>query len=484
MTESTSNRTLAAYAAHRYRSYAYPASAPENLQAILLLHGLDAAPSASARVLELGCASGGNLLPFALRNPHSRCVGIDLDASAINVARTAAKRGALHNIEFHAVDLVDLQPDALGRFDYIVAHGLYSWIPPAVRETLIRCVAALLTDTGALFLSYNTYPGWKFKEPVRDAMLLHGEAGSADELVARGKAMLAFLARTCVKGTGMHRAVLDNIDVVQRTGDDYLAHDYLEPDNWPRYFAEVAGELDALGLHFIDEAQPSMSTPDRYRAGLGALLESSLGGDRIRSQQYLDHVVGRSFRQSVFARQVPVGSRGGPSLRGLHHAAPLTADKLPDGTACFTHDAKLVLRTRDPVARRVCEMLAARWPATVSFDELSQAAGGEALPEHQVIAVLTHLLDHGHLRIRAAPMYAVGIAAAQVSREVRLAYAMRTEEDATATTAWHDTVDLTPQDVAVLGSTDGRRAGDAAAEAILAARFRVLGLTATMEPEA
>ncbi|RYF56425.1 MAG: class I SAM-dependent methyltransferase, partial [Comamonadaceae bacterium] len=88
-----------------YDSNPFPQSTPEHLEAIACVFGVDAVPPAGARVLELGCASGGNLIPFAARYPASRCLGVDLSQVQVERARQAALRAGLSNVEFRAMDM-------------------------------------------------------------------------------------------------------------------------------------------------------------------------------------------------------------------------------------------------------------------------------------------------------------------------------------------------------------------------------------------
>jgi len=61
-----------------YESQSFPQSHPNRLATLGRLFGLSPAPVAQCRVLELGCASGGNLIPMAYHLPESEFVGLDL----------------------------------------------------------------------------------------------------------------------------------------------------------------------------------------------------------------------------------------------------------------------------------------------------------------------------------------------------------------------------------------------------------------------
>src|ERR1041385_112988 len=131
---------------------------------------MNPAPVAACRVLEIGCGDGGNLIPMAYFLPECRLVGIDLAGAAIADGNRVVKDLKLRNIELREDDLRDLPQDA-GEFDYIIAHGLHSWIPVDVRDRLMELGRSLLAPQGIVFLSYNTWPGSHTRQILREMML-------------------------------------------------------------------------------------------------------------------------------------------------------------------------------------------------------------------------------------------------------------------------------------------------------------------------
>ena len=66
-------------------------------------------PSVEAcRVLEIGCACGGNIIPMAESLPQSQFVGIDLSERQIAIGQRAIERLSLQNIELVAMNLMDV----------------------------------------------------------------------------------------------------------------------------------------------------------------------------------------------------------------------------------------------------------------------------------------------------------------------------------------------------------------------------------------
>ena len=153
-----------------YQSYAFPQSAPPRVAGLAQLFGLTPPPVATARVLELGCASGGNLLPIAARFPDARVVGVDFSPRHVEEARQRIAKLNLVNAEIRLGDIatLDLADEA---FDYIICHGVYSWVPPSAREAILRIAGRQLTTNGVAYVSYNVYPGWHLRSIIRDLML-------------------------------------------------------------------------------------------------------------------------------------------------------------------------------------------------------------------------------------------------------------------------------------------------------------------------
>src|SRR5205809_961589 len=179
-----------------YMVSAFAPSHPDRLASTARLCGMKPAPVESCRVLELGCASGGNLIPMAEALPNSTFVGIDFAASHIRSARTLAGELQLKNIEFLEKDLLQIGQD-LGFFDYIICHGVYSWVPQQVRDKILQLCSENLADSGVAYISYNTYPGWHLRGIVRDMMRYHTRTtDDPRERIAAARKLLDSLAQS------------------------------------------------------------------------------------------------------------------------------------------------------------------------------------------------------------------------------------------------------------------------------------------------
>jgi cyclopropane fatty-acyl-phospholipid synthase-like methyltransferase len=164
-----------AYDAVAYISKPFPQTHPDNLATLATLFGLQPPPLDNCRVLELGCASGGNLIPMAVSLPGSTCVGIDLSANQIADGQKTLAALGLKNVQLKHLSILDID-ESFGEFDYIICHGVYSWVPEDVQDKILSICAANLARDGVAYVSYNTFPGWHMRGMIRDMMCYHVSA--------------------------------------------------------------------------------------------------------------------------------------------------------------------------------------------------------------------------------------------------------------------------------------------------------------------
>ena len=266
-----------------YRTFPRRQTHPDRLAAIARFFGMNPAPPAACRVLEIGCGNGGNLIPLAYYLPQGRFTGIDLAAAPVAEARAMAGDLALSNIELRVADLRDLAAEQ-GEFDYIFAHGLYSWIPAEVRDRLLAVCRQRLAPQGVAFVSYNVYPGRYPRQMIREILLYHTRAlPDPAKRIAEARRLLAQLDHPEAKS-------------LLEQGDDSLFHDDLAPINDPVWFREFAAHAQRHGLQYLGEAD-SHHTFDPAMAQAGGDAE-----DVIETEQYVDFLKLRPFRQTLVCR--------------------------------------------------------------------------------------------------------------------------------------------------------------------------------------
>jgi SAM-dependent methyltransferase len=389
---------------------------PDALAVAALLRGLDAPPLAGARILELGCARGANLVPMAWSMPDAEFVGIDLSRRQIESARERAAAAGTRNVTFHAMDLRDVD-ESFGAFDFIIAHGLFSWVPRDVQEALLEVCARRLSPNGVAYLSYNTLPGWSSGVMFRE-LVLYRVRGIADpsERLREARSFLRFLAgATRPKGTIWAAMLDEHASYFEQEHDWYLLHDDLEAENHPVYFHEIVARAEGHGLQYVTEERSLSSGEVLPPEALEQL--DRFATNRIEREQVVDFACNRRFRRSLFCRSgrlLPSGPTPGRlsacRLRTRLKPVDPSADPFAPGSERFVGFDGLSLESSDPRLRALLHVLFGVWPGTLDHAAathvLSEAArrSGGAAPEPHVLdwmvyqAVLgqlvsAHLLD-------------------------------------------------------------------------------------------
>jgi SAM-dependent methyltransferase len=486
MIDETVAALRADYDATPYTSNSFPQSAPGNLAAIAHLFGLTAPRVSSARVIEIGCATGGNLAPFAAFHPRAQVVGVDLSPVQIDLARERMRALGLDNVELIAGDIAELDLAALGTFDFVIAHGVYSWVPADVQEALLAAVRTLLAPDGIGYLSYNVYPGWKTKEVVRDAMLLaSGGVADPQAKVREARGIAEFLEDVVPPDGVLARVLAEHRAFNTGYGDSFLLHEELETFNAPCYFYEFLGRAGAHGLTYLAEARPQTMFGGYYGPKVADFLQQKAGGVQVLAEQYLDFVSNRMFRETLVVHSDRAGQIQYTPARRRYEAMHVAATLPPAGepTAIdFTHQeyeqvGGETLFTNDPGIKAALDALTAAYPWTMSRDELVEAvharlAGAglqpsDTLPQHMDDLIGTLILQ-GQCDFRLAPVAPRGDNALRLDDAVRRMAALeQSPGEASTFNAWHETVMLTPLDRHALALLDGTRDREALVAALL-----------------
>lgn len=362
-----------------YEDGCYPFMQPDHLATLAAIHGLPDPPLDGCRLLELGCARGGNLLPMALELPGAAFVGVDLSARQVDDARGRAAALGLGNVAFHAMSLADVGA-AFGEFDYVVCHGVYSWVPEPVRERILEVCSRNLTPDGLACVSYNTWPGWSARGMVRDLLRFHARreataAGRVDRTRGFLPELVSILPNPSSPYAGILRA--EGRQVAEAT-DTWLVHEVFEDENRPSSVEEFLGRARAAGLEFVAEAE----TPGLY-AGLPDAARAAIGrwADDVPSrEQYLDVVVNRAFRKTVLRRSdgrgpfVPsADALPRLSVRSTLEPASLVADPAAEGPLEL-HDpvGGGSVTTYSPLVKAALMELFDARPRAVAFEALQE----------------------------------------------------------------------------------------------------------------
>ncbi len=367
--------TAGAYEEVAYPGYAYPQTHPTRLEALGRLFGLSPAPAAGCRVLELGCGDGANSLAIAQTLPGATVVGVDASASAIARGRALAAAAGLGNVELRAGEFGEVDSLArLGPVDYVIAHGVYSWIAPAARGALLELTRRVLAPQGIAFVSYNAYPGSYLRDMARDILAYHlqGVHTPAERLAGAQRLM-----RTIVSvdsPTPYARVLREQLQRMLDGSDALLYHDDLAAISTPFYFHEFMEHAAARGLRFLSEADLADSQLRDVPEGVGELV-ASLPRDVVVREQYLDFFSNRAFRQTLLVHaELPLGRViDDAALEALVLASP--ARPTEDG---FVGPDGAVMRTSDPLVAAAMNELCDRWPEPVALSALVAGAARRA----------------------------------------------------------------------------------------------------------
>ncbi|TCR64309.1 class I SAM-dependent methyltransferase [Bosea sp. BK604] len=364
------------YDAVAYPGHAFSQTFPDKLGTIAHFHGMDPAPLARMRVLELGCGSGGNLIPMAFQYPGAQFVGIDLSLSAIALARRNAGELSLANIVFEHRDIMNVAAE-LGRFDYIIVHGVYSWVPSQVRDKILAIFGELLAPQGVAYVSYNAQPGGHLRDIARDVMLFQTrDVSDPQERVRVARASLKRFAEASDPDSFYGAALRLRLQQIDELPDAVLYHDDLNPDARAFTLREILADAARHGLKFLAEA----SFPNQLGAARGPaqqLLATITAEDPLEREQSLDLLIGRPFRETLLCRDNIVVRRGitAASLAPYHLAADVRPVEVAEeerrpGVDRFQFGAGARLSIDLASCKAALRALGAAWPGSIPHAEL------------------------------------------------------------------------------------------------------------------
>ncbi len=365
-----------------YDQVAYPGAADpriqlRNLEVTAAMFGAQPAELSRCRVLELGCADGTNLLPFAIEFPESHFVGVDLAEERIRVAKEVADEAGIQNVQFHHASVVDLD-SSLGVFDYILCPGVFSWVTDEVRQAILRVCRECLAPAGVAAVSYNTLPGWNASSTLRD--FIRQCVDTTDEpakQIADARNAVEFLAANAPANATHATYYARARDRLRRSSDTYLYHDYIADQIQAFYFREFEALANDHRLKFVGEAD------FRHSSGFGLDLSGRTAvvqtppADR---EQLLDFLLNTGYRSSMLCYE---SCNLDPRIQHewIREFNLALNDPLNDFTFDVSSPEPLTLpfekgavTVTDVMVKASLRHLMDRWPATVKVDELYAAA--------------------------------------------------------------------------------------------------------------
>jgi SAM-dependent methyltransferase len=375
-----------------YPGYVYPRTHPARLEVIARLFGAEPPASRTARVLEIGCGDGANALAIAQTLPHASVLGFDLTPGPLQGGRTLAAAAGLANVALRCADLLDEeQMAAIGEAEYIVAHGVYSWIPPAARAALLRVCQRCLTASGVAFISFNAYPGSYLRDMARDILDYHlrDTTGATRRLAAAHELMETIVAVD--SADPFARVLREHLQRMLDNGDALLYHDDLAEISTPFYLHEFMAQAAAHGLQFMSDAELSDSQLYDVPVAVSELI-ASLPDDVVVREQYLDFFRNRMFRQTLLVRSEVALTRTIDDTP-LEQMAISCDATLKDGE--FVMDGGARMTISHPFSAVALQELCGCWPASLTLAELTRRAAtrlGQPAVGADSVAALRDLL--------------------------------------------------------------------------------------------
>ena len=292
-----------------YANRPYAQTHPSRLFVQARLAGLDPSPVETCRVLDIGASEGANIIGMAVVLPTAEFVGIDLAAEPVTRGKRTIASLRLGNVRLERMDLLDLD-ESFGKFDYIVAHGLYAWTPPEVRDKILAIARANLHPHGVAFVSYNTQPGGHLRQMLREMMLYHaGPRDDPGERLDRAREILKLAAEGRPENDALDAAIAAQAAELLTRSDSALFHDELGDIYEPVYFHDFVAHAARHGLAYLGDAGVLDSAPRNLSSEAIAAVDQMAAGDPIARQQYFD------FLRAPKISTVSAVSRGSLSFR-------------------------------------------------------------------------------------------------------------------------------------------------------------------------
>jgi len=337
---------------------------------------------------------------MALTLPESAFVGVDLSGVQIEEGQARVRTLGLKNIELKQASILDVGPE-MGKFDYIICHEVYSWVPNAVQDKILDICQKNLTPHGIAYVSYNTYPGWHMRGMIRDMLSYHArQFTEASVKVRQARNLLDFLGKAVGSENSPYgMLVRQELEAFRRSSDTYLYHEHLEEVNEPIYFYQFAERAAAKGLKYLADVDLRAMTASNYPLEIANVLQM-LAPDLVHLEQYMDFIRNHMFRQTLLCHKGlnPNYALRGESLKVFHVASPVKPEKdkpdlLSKEPEKFETPDGITLSSRDPIVKSAMVCLSEIWPEPIPFttllgrarERLGEAADADPVKDAQTL---------------------------------------------------------------------------------------------------
>jgi SAM-dependent methyltransferase len=344
--------------------------APAWLDFVVTLSGFEPPSRARGfRWCELGCGQGVTAAIMAGTNPTGDFHGIDVFLPHIAQACRLRDSAGITNLTLHALDFATAADVDLPPFDYIVAHGVYSWIDSRGRTDLRRFIDRHLKPGGVVFISYNSMPGWANDTPFQYLVREIAATRPGDSVEQFFDAMKLIAAFTAAGAPALTNSLMGTTGIErlkESLSRNYFAHEFLPPAWQPLYVTQVRAEMASIDLlpagsaSVRDNFDSFVLRPDA-RAALAALPHGDL------RELARDFFLNERFRRDVFVRgrgarrldDAKRAQRLAESVLDLQRPAPLVEYAMATEAGHLTFDnpaARAIVDAIGPGPKRLAEI--------------------------------------------------------------------------------------------------------------------------------
>lgn len=387
-----------------YATYVNSLVHPERAAVIAHLFSLQPTAVNQARILELGCGDGSQLVALAETLPDTELIGLEHNVNHIDHANALKVYAKLNNIEFHQTDFLQINPD-LGQFDYIIANNVLSWLPPASQNQFFAVCKQYLKSNGLILLNYNVYPGWNMRHIVRDMVQYHlSQFDDESKRQEQLRAILQFLQDTIKDSNAPYnKSLREEIATLMTLPNDFLQHELCAPACHPLYFHQFNALSHSHGLTYVGDVElhtmlaSNMPEPAAEKLAL-------LKDDMLRQEQFMDYVRNRYTRHSILSHADVAQRRAltADQLRDFYIVSMLKPDASSAANDTqHTFRAELgTVQTDNLLLQTTLQQLADAYPHPIHFNTLLQSVqnqAGTSNPEQDLVQ-LSGLLMHCYTR--------------------------------------------------------------------------------------
>lgn len=310
-----------------YASKVHPGRHPAHFAAMAKLYAVSAPALENSSILEIGCATAQALIPLALSLPDTQFTGIDPSLSQITAGRKTCQELGIKNIKLLHCGVDEIAQQKLS-FDYIICHGVFSWVSPKIQQSILSLCHTHLSANGIAYISYNTNPGWNFRKTVRD--LLHCSVDrklSPQAQIGQARQILQTFEGSIGRDYERPYSLMLSTELarIRSESDSYLFHEFLEENNHPVFFHEFISAARAHSLKVIADAHFSRNGTFRFdyldtanveKPNLEQLSlkapQTKAGQEDLTAkcsiEQFGDFVFNNSFRESLLCHDNLISS--------------------------------------------------------------------------------------------------------------------------------------------------------------------------------